>query len=202
MQKIILYVHGKGGSSQEVNRFAGNLKGFDVLGVDYDNSYLPQIVKPQIQEAYNMIHEKYESVYVLANSIGAYFAMLSLQGFNISKALFISPVIDMQEIILNMMKAAGVSEEDLRSRGEIATSFGETLLWEYLSFVRDNPISWDVPTEILYADGDKLISRQSIENFVKTHNAGLIIMHGGEHWFHTEEQIAFLNNWLSNILIV
>ena len=199
MRKVILYVHGKGGCSQEVENY--NLHGFDVIGVDYDNSYLPYIIRPQILKAYNMIREKYESVYILANSIGAYFAMLSLNECEIVKALFISPVVDMQGLILNMMKAAGVSEDDLRVKKEIVTGFGETLSWEYLQFVRDNPISWEVPTEILYADGDKLISRQSIENFIRTHNAKLTIMHGGEHWFHTEEQIAFLNNWLSNILI-
>ena len=199
MRKVILYVHGKGGSSQEAENY--NLHGFDVIGVDYDNSYLPYIIRPQIQEAYNMIREKYESVYILANSIGAYFAMLSLNECEIVKALFISPVVDMQGLILNMMKAAGVSEDDLRVKKEIVTGFGETLSWEYLQFVRDNPISWEVPTEILYADGDKLISHKSIDNFVKTHNAKLTIMPGGEHWFHTEEQIAFLNNWLSNILI-
>ena len=201
MKKIILYVHGKGGSSQEANEFVKNLHGFDILGVDYDDSYLPQIVMPQIRAAYNTAHKTHDKIYILANSIGAYFAMLSLQGFNITKALFISPVVDMEGLMLNMMKSAGVSEEDLRSRGEIATSFGETLSWEYLSFVRENSIRWQVPTEILYADGDKLIPRQSIENFINTHNARLTIMHGGEHWFHTEEQIAFLNHWLSNVLI-
>ena len=201
MSRVILYFHGRGGSSQEANEFAKNLHGFDVRGVDYDDKNLPHIVKSQIQEAYNMTSKKYESIYVLANSIGAYFAMLSLQACNIEKALFISPVVDMEGLILNMMKSAGVSEEDLQVKKEIATSFGETLSWEYLSFVRENPISWEVPTEILYADGDKLIPRQSIENFINTHNAKLTIMHGGEHWFHTDEQIAFLNNWLSNILI-
>ena len=71
----------------------------------------------------------------------------------------------------------------------------------YAEDYEEGEIVTEVPTEILYADGDKLISHKSIDNFVKTHNAKLTIMNGGEHWFHTEEQIAFLNNWLSNILI-
>lgn len=197
MNKAILYIHGRGGSASESGIFAASCPCFDVLGVDYDeNNYASQILS-----AYKSASEKYDMIYILANSIGAYFAMLSLQACNVGKALFISPVVDMQEIILNIMKAAGISEEDLRVRKEIATDFGETLSWEYLCFVRENPISWDVPTEILYAEGDELISRQSIDNFTATHNAGLTVMHGGEHWFHTDKQIAFLNKWLSNILL-
>ncbi len=201
MNKAILYIHGKGGSASESNSFAETCRGFDVLGVDYDDDDLPYIMKSKIMSAYESARENYDMIYILANSIGAYFAMLSLQACNVGKALFISPVVDMQEIILNIMKAAGISEEDLRVRKEIATDFGETLSWEYLCFVRENPISWDVPTEILYAEGDELISRQSIDKFTKTHNAGLTVMHGGEHWFHTDKQIAFLNKWLSNILL-
>lgn len=26
--------------------------------------------------------------------------------------------------------------------------------------------------------------------------ASLTVMHGGEHWFHTEEQMAFLDEWI------
>lgn len=39
----------------------------------------------------------------------------------------------------------------------ISTAFGETLSWEYLCFVRENPITWKVPTEILYAEKDNLV---------------------------------------------
>jgi hypothetical protein len=34
--------------------------------------------------------------------------------------------------------------------------------------------------------------------FVKTHHASLTIMEDGEHWFHTEEQMQFLDQWIRN----
>jgi len=95
---------------------------------------------------------------VLANSIGACFAMHTLQDCNIEKALFISPVLDMERLILDMMSWAKVTEKELCAKGEIATDFGETLSWRYLCFVRDNPVKWAVPTEILYGERGTLIS--------------------------------------------
>lgn len=55
------------------------------------------------------------------------------------------------------------------------------LSWDYLKFVRANPITWDIPTEILYAESDNLIAQKTVEGFVASHNANLTIMRDGEH---------------------
>lgn len=199
MEKAILYIHGKGGSAAEAEQYRTVCAGFDVIGVDYDG-YFPWTVQNQIRAAYDEARERYAHISVLANSIGAYFAMHALRGCEIDKALFISPVTDMEQLILDMMGWAGVTEQELREKGEIPTAFGETLLWEYLSYVRGNPIDWQVGTEILYAQGDGLISREMVDAFVRTHNASLTVMENGEHWFHTREQMEFLYGWLRRVL--
>ena len=35
--------------------------------------------------------------------------------------------------------------------------------------------------------------------FAEKHKAGLTVMQGGEHWFHTEEQMRFLDEWIINV---
>lgn len=195
MKKAMLYLHGKGGSALEAELYGKNCPGFDMIGVDYRGD-LPWLVQPQIQSAYDEARRQYGSIYLLANSIGAYFAMHALQNCRIEKALFISPVLDMERLILDMMGWAAVSEADLRERGEIPTDFGETLSWDYLCFVRRHPITWNVPTEILYAGNDHLISRRTAEEFAVRHNARLTVMEDGEHWFHTARQLAFLDAWM------
>ncbi len=120
---------------------------------------------------------------MIANSIGAYFAMHTLQACNIEKALFISPVLDMERLILDMMSWANVSETNLHEKVEIPTDFGETLSWKYLCFVRENPIIWNVPTEILYAGNDNLVSRKTVNKFISNHKAHLTVMENGEHLF-------------------
>ena len=106
--------------------------------------------------------------------------MHTLQNFKIEKALFISPILDMEQLIIDMMSWANVSEKELSERKEIPTDFGETLSWEYLCFVRANPINWKTPTEILYAEHDNLTSRQTVDKFIDRHCANLTVMNDGE----------------------
>ena len=150
MKRAILYVHGKGGSAGEADRFRAVCPSFDVLGVDYRGE-LPWEAAPQIAAAYDEARRQYEHIILLANSIGAYFTMLALGDQAPDRALFVSPVLDMERLILDMMAWAGVSEQALCERGEVPTDFGETLSWAYLCYVREHPIAWQVPTEILYA---------------------------------------------------
>ena len=76
------------------------------------------------------------------------------------------------------------------------TNFGETLSWKYLCYVRENPVVWRVPTCILYGERDNLTSYETISAFAKEHGAKLTVMPNGEHWFHTDEQMSFLDEWI------
>ncbi len=69
--------------------------------------------------------------------------MHTLQNCDIEKALFISPVLDMERLILDMMSWANVSEKELSEKREIPTDFGETLSWKYLCFVRGKPYNME-----------------------------------------------------------
>ena len=103
MKKAILYIHGKGGSYLEAEAYKKNCAGFDIIGVDYKD-YFPWSVEKQIKTAYDKVHKKYKHICLLANSIGAYFAMYALQNCQLEKALFISPVLDMERLILDMLE--------------------------------------------------------------------------------------------------
>ena len=45
-----------------------------------------------------------------------------------------------------------------------------------------------------------MTSYETILNFVNKTKASLTIMKGGEHWFHTNEQMKFLDNWIKNLV--
>ena len=74
---------------------------FDVLGVDYRGE-LPWEAAPQIAAAYDEARRQYEHIILLANSIGAYFTMLALGDQAPDRALFVSPVLDMERLILDL----------------------------------------------------------------------------------------------------
>ena len=60
------------------------------------------------------ISEKYKKISIIANSIGAYFSLISLTVMPIEKAMLISPIVDMERIILDMMKFENVTEDELK----------------------------------------------------------------------------------------
>ena len=127
----------------------------------------------------------------------AWLAMQALQTQQPEKALLVSPIVDMEKLILDLMQQAGVTEEQLRTAGEIPTAMGETLSWPYLCWAREHPLHWKVPTQVLYADTDPLTGHTAMEQFRQQTGAHLTILEGGEHWFHTETQLAALQGWES-----
>lgn len=195
MKKAVLYIHGKGGSAGEAEHYKSLFPEYDVIGFDYKSS-TPWDCKPEFKSKTNEIKSNYGGVILIANSIGAFFSMNAFDGDDIEKAYFISPIVDMEKLICDMMKWASVTEEQLKAEKIIQTAFGEALSWDYLCFVRQNPIKWSVPTKILYGDKDDLTSYETMSKFASEHNAALTVMKDGEHWFHTEEQMRFLDKWI------
>ena len=195
MKKAIIYLHGKGGNAQEAAHYGPLFPECDVLGFDY-KAQTPWEAKDEFGKYFDKSAEKYDTISIIANSIGAYFTMCAWDGKPIERAYFISPVVDMERLITDMMSWAEVAEDELREKQKIETPFGETLSWAYLQWVREHPVFWDVPTHILYGERDNLTTLAAISAFAENHGATLNVMPGGEHWFHTEEQMAYLDKWL------
>lgn len=195
MKDFVLYIHGKGGSAAECEHYRPLFPGCEVFGLDY-RTFTPWETGPEIRAAVEKLKTEYEKIILIANSIGAYFSMSAGIGGMIREAYFISPIVDMERLIGDMMQWAGVTETELKSKGVIRTEFGEDLSWEYLRYVRSHPITWDVPTQILYGENDNLTSFETVQAFAERHNAALTVMEGGVHWFHTEKQMQFLDDWI------
>ena len=205
-RRVYLYVHGKNGSAAEAARFARTacLAGWQVLAVDLPEhgtrknspeKLVPWVVTRELQAVYARMHPVWKHIRVYGVSIGAWFAMQALQTQTPEKALLVSPMVDMEKLILALMQQAGVTEEQLHAAGEIPTDFGETLSWPYLCWVREHPLQWHTPTQVLYGDKDALTSRAVMERFRRQSGAHLTILQGGEHWFHTPVQLAALESW-------
>ena len=196
MKNIVIYVHGKGGSAEEAAYYSPLFPEAEVIGFDY-HAVAPWEAKDEFPQFFTEQRKRCDSLTLVANSIGAFFSMSSLDEALIDKAYFISPVVDMEKLIGNMMMWAGVTEQELAEKQEIPTEFGETLSWNYLTYVREHPLSWHVPTRILYGARDNLTSLETMSVFAKRIGAELTVMPNGEHWFRTEEQMHFLDRWIT-----
>lgn len=205
--KCYLFLHGRCGCKEEALEFARivNPEGWQVLAIDLPGhgerkeeteKFNPWSVVPELQTVSAFLKLNWTVLCLRANSIGAWFAMQCFAGSEFEKSLFVSPILDMNILIENMMKWAGVSLDRLKDEKEIATDFGESLSYRYYEYAREHPItSWNCRTEILYASLDNLTSRQTADSFTEKFHAGLTVMDGGEHWFHTPQQIEFLEKW-------
>lgn len=197
MKTLVIYIHGKGGNVKEAEHYKMLFKGCDVVGFDY-TSQSPWEAKAEFPAYFDVVRKGYDSVKLIANSIGAFFAMNALSDKNIQNAYFISPIVNMEKLILNMMAWANVTETELMKKKEIQTDFGETLSADYLLYVRNHPIYWTIPTFILYGENDNLTDYKTVSAFAESVGARLTVMKDGEHWFHTDEQMAFLDSWILN----
>ena len=196
MKNAVIYIHGKCGSASESEHYKTLFPDCDVIGLDY-KTFTPWETGEEIHAAVKKLKTEYDHIILIANSIGAFFAMNAGIDMMIEKAYFISPIVNMEKLIADMMTWANVSEDELKQQGVIHTSFGEDLSWEYLCYVRDHPIRWNCPTAILYGSRDDLTSYDTIRSFAEKHNANLTVIKNGEHWFHTEEQMRFLDDWIN-----
>ena len=195
MKDVILYIHGKGGSAAESEHYRPLFPGRDVIGLDYQ-TFTPWETGAEIRTAVEKLKREYKYIILIANSIGAFFSMNAGIDSMIRKAYFISPIVDMEKLINDMMVWANVSEEELKEKGVIRTDFGEDLSWEYLCYIREHPIRWSVPTSIIYGNSDNFTRLETVRSFAKQHDAVLTVMENGEHWFHTDEQMQFLDDWI------
>ena len=134
-RKVYLYVHGKMGCKEEALPFAELAcpTGYQVLAVDLPEHgerkngperLLPWVVVPELQfiDQYARVH--WRQISLRATSIGAWFSMLALQEKALRRALFVSPIVDMEDLIGRMMQQANVTEEQLKAAGEIPTTSG------------------------------------------------------------------------------
>ena len=191
----VLYVHGKGGSAAEREHYAPLFPDCEVLGLDYRGS-TPWEAGAEIRAAVETLEGR--PITLIANSIGAYFSLHAGLNGLVERACFISPIVDMERLIGDLLHRTHATETELAARGTIRTEFGEELSWDYLCWVRSHPVDWRVPTRILCGGMDLLSPPDTLRRFAGTCGAKLTVMEQGEHWFHTPEQMRFLDAWIRN----
>ena len=186
-------------------------KGYQVLSFDLpehgerkdDTNYLckAQNCVKDLKQVIAYAKANYEEINLWACSMGAYFSLLAYKDEEIKQCLFLSPVVNMKVIIDNMMLWSNTTEEVLKEKQEIKTDFGQTLYWDYYEYVKNNPITnWNKKTFVLYGNNDNFQDENIIKDFCNNFNCSLLILENGEHYFHTEEQLNFYENWIDKTI--
>lgn len=214
--RVFIAVHGNMSNKEDevIKILAENVvsKGYQLLSFDLpehgarkdDTNYLCKVQNcvKDLKQIIEYAKKNYQEINLWACSMGAYFSLLAYKDEDIKQCLFLSPVVNMKVIIDNMMLWSNTTEEKLKEKQEIKTDCGQTLYWDYYEYVKNNPITnWNKKTYILYGNKDNMQNEDIIKNFSNNFNCDLSILDGGEHYFHTEEQLKFYKEWLSKVII-
>ena len=99
-----MYIHGKGGSADECRHYRLLFPDSEVFGLDYQAN-TPWAAGAEIKAYVEKLksEHKYKNIILIAVSIGAFFAMNAGIDSMISRAYFISPVVNMEQLICDMM---------------------------------------------------------------------------------------------------
>ena len=90
-----------------------------------------------------------------------------------------------------------MTPEQLEARREIPTPIGETLSWDYYSYVRDHPVDvWDSPTAVLYPALDNLTEQEVVDDFAGRFDARIQCVPGSGHYMHSDDELAIMEDWM------
>ncbi len=202
-ENVYVYVHGMKGRKEDAESFAGiaGETGFQTLSFDLpghgerDGNVTPSPFNtiPEIEAVYDFSRSRWKNVSLYAVSLGAWFSLVCFNDKTITKALLVSPVVDMKRLIERMMMNCGVTPEILRDRKIIPEA---NLSWDYYTFAVEHQITrWEIDTHILYPENDNVTPRSEIERFAENFGCDLRVVPDAEHWLHTEEDLKFLREW-------
>ena len=213
--KVFIAIHGNMSNKEDkvIEILANKVtnKGYQLISFDLpehgerkiDTNYLCKVQNcvNDLKQIIEYAKASYNEINIWACSIGAYFSLLAYKDEDLKQCLFLSPVVNMKIIIENMMLWSNTTEKELNEKQKIKTDFGQTLYWDYYLYVKENPIkNWNKKTYILYGNKDNMQNENIIEDFSNEFNCDLTILKNGEHYFHTEEQLNFYNDWLDKII--
>jgi len=214
--KILIAVHGNFSHKEDtiiaIMAEIAVAQGYQVLSFDLpghgeqvagNDECFPQTCVSDLKAVYNYAKALAEDLSLFACSIGAYFSMLAYHELEIKQSLFLSPVVNLELIIENMMRSFNISEERLKLEKRIELPIDHNLYWDYYSYVKKNPVSFtgQSPIAILYGSADNMTQWELISEFAKNYQAEVEVIENGEHYFHTKQQLDAFSKWAEEKLL-
>ncbi|WP_410509726.1 alpha/beta hydrolase [Methanosarcina hadiensis] len=215
-EKLLIEVHGNLSNKEDtvISMMAQKAveKGYRALSFDLpmhgermgeEYACIPENCVSDLTAVYEYARSLASDIHLFACSMGAYFSLLAYHDLNIKQSLFLSPIVNMERIISNMMESFHVSEERLKEEHKIRLPIGQVLEWNYYCYVRENPINfeWKAPAAILYGSADNLSEWDEISAFAERYQSTVEVLEHGEHYFHTEEQLKVFDKWADENLL-
>ena len=210
--KVFLYVHGRDGNKEVAVSFYQMIKetGWQVLSIDLPKhgerlesaeKFNPWMIVPELSLMLSYAKDRWDTIGLCADGIGAYFALRAFQRIAFEQAVFISPNVDMARYIDDALEAGDLTPEDLKEAQKLDTKYGVHLSWDYYLYTHENPIRfWEVPTEILIGREDIYVNPPVIRDFAQRFGCNVTVASECDHSFSDDHQQYVLEQWVREIV--
>ena len=194
-KKTIIYIHPKGWNSLKVKDIQSIKVGYEIKEIKCDINDV-QKEGNKVKEKFSEILEEHQEIVLIASSMACFYAIEYLSSYDIKKAYFISPIIDMYQYIFDLMNKYHVTERKLKEEKFVQLEDGQLLSYDLYQHVLADHDEWKIPTDIIYGDQDRVVFIENIADFLAYHDSRLSICINADHNFSKKENQLFLKEWL------
>lgn len=159
-----------------------------------DKAFNPMEASPEVRTFAQLARSQSTEIGLLANSIGAYFSLCDTPAGTFERAWLVSPLLDLEYYIWDMMAEYSVTNEQLEAETEINTPRG-VLEWPYLRFVEKHPARLDIPSWIIRGDQDEVVPLGTLSRFVGAPGVELVQIEGGQHFLGRPPYLDTVMAW-------
>ena len=159
-----------------------------------DKVFNAMVTSPEVRAFAQLARSQSTEVGLLASSIGAYFSLCDTPTGTFERAWLVSPLIDLEYYIRDVMAEHSVTDEQLEAETVIDTPRA-VLEWPYLRFVEEHPARLDIPSWTIRGDQDEVVPLDALSRFVSAPGVELVQIEGGQHFLgqppHLETVVAW-----------
>ena len=159
-----------------------------------DKAFNPMEASPEVRTFARLARSQSTEVSLLANSIGAYFSLCDTPAGTFKHAWLVSPLLDLEYYIRDMMAEYSVTDEQLEAQTVIHTRRG-VLDWPYLRFVEEHPVKLDTPSWMIRGDQDEVVPLDTLSRFVGAPGVELVQVEGGQHFLGRPPHLDTVVAW-------
>lgn len=159
-----------------------------------DKAFNPMEASPEVRAFARLARSQSTEVSLLANSIGAYFSLCDTPAGTFERAWMVSPLLDLEYYIRDIMAEYSVTDEQLEAQTVIDTPRG-VLERSYLRFVEEHPARLNAPSWIIRGDQDEVVPLNALSRFVGAPGVELVQVEGGQHFLGQPPHLDTVVAW-------
>ena len=159
-----------------------------------DKAFTHMDASPEVRAFARLARSQSTEVSLLANSIGAYFSLCDTPAGTFERAWMVSPLLDLEYYIRDIMAEYSVTDEQLEAQTVIDTPRG-VLERSYLRFVEEHPARLNAPSWIIRGDQDEVVPLNALSRFVGAPGVELVQVEGGQHFLGQPPHLDTVVAW-------